>query len=460
MPTFLLVGRWLCQSIGVWPLEQYAAARTGHEKPSQSKLKRTTKPMRRLLPPDYSLAPLSALVPGLTLLAAFATDKTVTAHEALLSGAVIALGAFWAGFKQTRAFPETVTRVDTSLASVILDALPDPVVLLDGRRRVVAANRAADELLGDGAHGRDICLSLRQPGAQNALKKTVSGDVPRADSEVVFETPVRRIYQLQVMGVPKTEALSVRAVAALHEVTALKSAENMRADFVANVSHELRSPLSALTGFIETLQTSAQDDPQAQDRFLSIMNDEAARMARLTDDLLSLSKIEVNEHVRPTARVALSTIIADVVETVQMKADKKGMQVVVHVADDLDDVPGDADQLREVFQNLVDNAVKYGADKSTVTIRAQSLDEMVDTHAPGVEVSVEDQGDGIEAEHIPRLTERFYRIDKSRSRAMGGTGLGLAIVKHIVNRHRGRLFVTSELGVGSRFSVQLPILLR
>jgi len=413
--------------------------------------------MRRYIPADFTFAPLFALVPGFTVLAAFAIDKSVTISEAGLSAGVIALGAAWAGLKQARAFPETVTKVDTTLASVILDALPDPVLLLDGRRRVLAANRAADDLLGQGIHGRDIALSLRQPDAQDALRKAVVGEAPRSEADVVFETPVRRSYQLQVMGVPRSEALSVRAVVALHEVTALKNAETMRADFVANVSHELRSPLSALSGFIETLQTSAQDDPAAQERFLTIMNGEAGRMARLIDDLLSLSRIEVNEHIRPTARVSLANIISGVVDSVHIKAEKKGMTLVVDLPRDMVDVPGDEDELREVFQNLVDNAVKYGAPETAVRISARTLDAFIETGTPGIEITITDQGEGIDAEHLPRLTERFYRIDKGRSRSMGGTGLGLAIVKHIVNRHRGRLNVTSVLGEGSAFHVQLPI---
>ena len=414
--------------------------------------------MRPKLPANYSIAPLAALVPGFTLLAAFALDRLITVHEAVLSAAVIALGAIWAGMRQNQAFPETVTRVDTSLASAILDALPDPVLLLDQRRRVMAANRAADELLGNGVHNRDICLALRQPEAQDAIKQVVGGANSRGETELSFETPVRRFYQLQVMGVPRDEALSVSAVVALHEITALKSAENMRADFVANVSHELRSPLSALTGFIETLQTTAKDDEDAQERFLGIMDGEAARMARLIDDLLSLSQIEINEHIRPTAPVSLAAVIAGVTESVQMRASKKGMVIAADIPSDLPRVAGDEDELREVFQNLVENAVKYGANDTPVTISANLLDNHPETGGPGIEISVEDQGDGIESEHLPRLTERFYRIDKGRSRAMGGTGLGLAIVKHIVNRHRGRLFVTSVLGKGSRFCVQLPIL--
>jgi len=414
-------------------------------------------PMRRIPPREFSFAPLFAMVPGFTVLAAFATDQRVSVNEALLSALVIGAGAVWAGFRQSRVFPETVIKVDTTLASVVLDALPDPVLLLNDRRHVVAANRAAEALLGAGLHGRDIALLLRQPDAHDALKKAYCGDQVCARRDVVFETPVRRSYELQVMGVPCREALSVRAVVALHEVTALKNADTMRADFVANVSHELRSPLSALSGFIETLQTSAQDDAQARTRFLAIMDDEAARMARLIDDLLSLSRIEVNEHIRPTARASIVKIVSGVADLVQLKAQEKNVQIKINVAQNLPDVCGDEDELREVFQNLVDNAVKYGKSDAIVTLDATVIEVCGETGGPGVEVVVSDQGDGIAAEHLPRLTERFYRIDKGRSHRVGGTGLGLAIVKHIVNRHRGRLSVTSEPGKGSMFRVHLPV---
>lgn len=413
--------------------------------------------MRFRLPPEFSPAPLFAAVPGLLMLAAFSIDGAVSAVEAVLSAGVIVVGAAWAGLKQSRSVSEPVIRVDTTLASTILNVLPDPVVLLDGRRRVLATNRAADELLGGGLNGRDVCLTLRHPDAQHAVKVAVDGDTTQADAEVVFDAPVRRVYQMQVMRVPPSEGLTVRAVVALHEITALKRAENMRADFVANVSHELRSPLSTLTGFIETLQTTAKDDPQAQDRFLEIMNGEAGRMTRLIDDLLSLSRIEVNEHIRPKGCVNLGKIIAAVMNSMQIKAAKKNMVLSVDLPEHLLDVAGDGDELREVFENLIENAVKYGGEGTPVTITARPIVSWVETGTPGVEIAVCDQGDGIAAEHLPRLTERFYRVDKGRSRAAGGTGLGLAIVKHILKRHRGRLMIESQLGQGSIFRVQLPV---
>lgn len=411
--------------------------------------------MRFRLPADFSFAPLFALIPGLLMMAAFSASGAVSPFEELLSALVIVAGAAWAGLKQARVYHEPVTRVDTTLASTILNALPDPVVLLDARRRVLAANRAANELLGTGLNGRDICLTLRHPDAQRAVKASVDEGRPQAEAEIVFDAPVRRIYQLQVNTVPTSEGLTVRAVVALHEITALKRVEDMRADFVANVSHELRSPLSTLTGFIETLQTSAKDDPEAQDRFLTIMEGEASRMTRLIDDLLSLSRIEINEHIRPKGQVKLASIIVGVTDAVQLKAAKKEMRIAVEIPNDLPDVIGDADELHEVFENLIENAVKYGAEGTAIEVVARPIAIMAETGGAGVEVSVRDHGDGIGAEHLPRLTERFYRIDKGRSRAVGGTGLGLAIVKHILNRHRGRLSVESEIGKGSVFKVQL-----
>jgi len=418
--------------------------------------------MQRLSPSDFSFTPLLSMVPGVLLLGTFSIDGSVSGAEVFLSALVVVAGGVWAGLKSSRALPETVgraeaeTTVDTALASAILDALPDPVLLLDNRRQVIAANRAADDLLGDGVHGRDVCLTLRHPDAQQAVKAALDGRPVRSDTEIVFDSSIRRIYQLQVMAVPKSASVSVRAVVALHELTALKHVEDMRADFVANVSHELRSPLSSLTGFIETLQTTAKDDAPAQARFLTIMDGEACRMTRLIDDLLSLSRIEVNEHIRPTGRVRINDILKAVVQSVDKRATQKGMRLEMQGPQNSAEVAGDADELRQVMQNLIDNAVTYGAANTAVIITTRPLDYYAETGTPGVEVSVQNFGDGIAEEHVSRLTERFYRVDKGRSRAMGGTGLGLAIVKHIVNHHRGRLFIDSTVGQGSTFSVRLP----
>jgi two-component system phosphate regulon sensor histidine kinase PhoR len=225
----------------------------------------------------------------------------------------------------------------------------------------------------------------------------------------------------------------------------------MRSEFIANASHELRTPLAALKGFIETLQGAAKDDPTVRERFLGIMAKQADRMAELIDNLLSLSRIEMDEHVRPTGKVDLFTVARTVAAALQPLADAAGVVLEVTLPESLPRAIGEHDQLVQVLQNLIDNAIKYGASGGRVTIEAGI------PAAPGqVAVAVRDHGEGIARTHLPRLTERFYRIDDARSRERGGTGLGLAIVKHVVNRHNGRLMIDSEPGRGSVFTVSLP----
>jgi len=225
----------------------------------------------------------------------------------------------------------------------------------------------------------------------------------------------------------------------------------MRADFVANVSHELRTPLSSLLGFVETLRGPARDDKEAQEKFLTIMHEQAERMSRLIEDLLSLSRIEMDEHTRPRGRVDVRHVLGNVKDMLSMKAAARRMRIELQIPEATAPLPGDADQLTQVFQNLIDNALKYGREGTAVEVTVSGPAE------GELSVSVSDQGEGIAPEHLPRLTERFYRVDAARSRQLGGTGLGLAIVKHIVNRHRGHLSVESTRGEGSRFTVTLPV---
>ena len=234
----------------------------------------------------------------------------------------------------------------------------------------------------------------------------------------------------------------------------------MRADFIANAGHELKTPLAALIGFIETLLGPARDDDAARERFMTIMHEQARRMARLVDDLLSLSRIELNEHVAPTDRVALAPVIEEVARGLELRAAERGIRIVHRLPPDLPEVQGERDELVQVFQNLLDNAIKYARPHSEITITGSLGPDSASGTASGtasaqVRVAVADQGEGIAGEHLPRLTERFYRIDTARSRELGGTGLGLAIVKHLVNRHRGRIEIASRLGQGSTFTVCL-----
>ena len=334
-----------------------------------------------------------------------------------------------------------------NLATDILDSLPDPVLLLDAGRIVTRANPAARAALGDLAIGRDLSHSLRHPDALAAVDGVLSEGGYRG-VEVALPVPTERAYDLQAVAAPGGEP---GALVIMRDVTAVRQNERMRADFVSNVSHELRSPLATLIGFIETLRGPAADDPDARTRFLAIMDAEAARMSRLVDDLLSLARVESREHIQPETALELGPLLKDVAEALAARSD---VPVALDIADGLPAVLGDRDELTQVFENLLDNAIKYGGDD--VRLEAAAVARIPGIGLPGACIAVADSGPGIDGADLPRLTERFYRADKARSRSLGGTGLGLAIVKHIVNRHRGRLVASSTLGQGSRFTVHLP----
>ncbi len=339
-------------------------------------------------------------------------------------------------------------------AAELLEAMPDPVLIVDAGRHLVAANAAATATFGVTQIGRDLTVSVRHPDVLQAVD-TVLQDGACPEITIDLAAPVRRSFGLSVT--PLRQAARERLLMLLfRDITVTARAEQIRADLVANVSHELRSPLSSLFGFIETLKGPAHDDTAAQKRFLDIMEGEAARMTNLIDDLLSLSRVEVNEHVPPSEPVDLQPIIARTLDTLRGAAQHKNMAIRIDAAGELQPVAGDVGELRQVFQNLVDNAVKYGRSDTEIEIALRPVPRMRETGARGIMVEIRDYGDGIAPEHLPRLTERFYRVDKGRSRSLGGTGLGLAIVKHIVSRHRGYLTVESTPGEGSTFAVVLP----
>lgn len=334
-----------------------------------------------------------------------------------------------------------------SPATDILDSLPDPVLLVDAGRVVTRTNPAARAVLGDRALGRDLSHSLRHPDALRAVD-AVLADGGQHGVEVALPVPTARAFDLQAVAAPGGQP---GALVLMRDVTAIQQNERMRADFVSNVSHELRSPLATLIGFVETLRGPAADDPDARTRFLAIMDGEAARMSRLVDDLLSLARVESREHIQPETELDLAPLLTGVAEALAVRSD---VPIALDIADRLPSVLGDRDELTQVFENLLDNAIKYGG--GDVRLEATTVARIPDVGLPGACIAVTDSGPGIDDADLPRLTERFYRTDKARSRSLGGTGLGLAIVKHIVNRHRGRLAATSAAGQGSRFSVYLP----
>lgn len=352
------------------------------------------------------------------------------------------------------AYLEEMARV--SVTQDILEALHDPVILVDDKREVVTANSAARRLFAADLVGRDIALSIRHPDILDALDMVLA-EASEHDIEVTLARPVPTIYRVRAAALASTgESREPRALITFQDMTSAKQAERMRADFVANVSHELRSPLTSLVGFIETLRGAAREDKAARERFLEVMDGEAKRMARLIDDLLSLSRVEADEHLSPQGEVELPNLLREIADNLEMRATKRGMSIEIRPAENLRAALGERDELTLVFRNLLDNAISYGSQGTPVIVEIKPAEHLPGAGGPGVAVAVSNRGEGIAAEHIPRLTERFYRVDKGRSRSMGGTGLGLAIVKHIVNRHRGRLAIESQLGEGSVFTVYLP----
>src|SRR5271165_6989917 len=344
----------------------------------------------------------------------------------------------------------------------IVERLPDPVVVLGADHAVRRANAAAR-----GSFGAELPAVLRHPGLRGAIDRALSRNEAQT-AELVLPVPVPREVDARVIPMNPPLADGGQALVVLADRTRERAVERMRADFVANASHELRTPLTSLIGFIDTLRGPAADDPPAQQRFLAIMAEQAARMNRLIDDLLSLSRIELMEHQPPSAQVDLARLLPRLVAGFEPRLEGRKVKLDLAVSPDLPPVTGDADQLAQVVQNLLENAVKYGSEGSTVRLLAARADRAgSDPTAtrplerrwparPGVVLSVADEGPGIPRQHLPRLTERFYRVDTGRSRAAGGTGLGLAIVKHVVNRHRGQLLIESEEGVGTTVSVWLP----
>jgi two-component system phosphate regulon sensor histidine kinase PhoR len=357
----------------------------------------------------------------------------------------------------SRALRETIVRSAEARASAesVLSALPEPLLLIDAERRIVSANPAALDLLGPRLAGRDLGAALRVPAVLEATDAVLKGAGAHT-VEVDLPGAVERHLSAQVGPLQPPTSEGAAAVLTLTDITASKRSERMRQDFVANASHELRTPLATLLGFIETMRGPARDDEAARDRFLSIMAEQASRMARLVDDLLSLSRIELNEHLAPRERVDLRRVLIAVADSLEQRAEKRQMRIEVSLPDALPEVVGDPDELAQVFQNLIDNAIKYGRSGTAVEVSAAASPKRLGGGAAAV-VAIRDHGEGILTEHIPRLTERFYRVDPARSREFGGTGLGLAIVKHIVNHHRGLLEIESELGEGSVFAVHLPV---
>lgn len=378
-------------------------------------------------------------------------ETSATAQRLL--GALTALRKLWA---DRRAEADALARSRQD----ILDSLPDPFFLLDRRRRVISANAAARALfeLERTATGRDLAGVIRDPKVLEAADLALAQN-RKTEAVFTLPAPVEHTFGALIVPLSSTAEDGTALVIALHDQTERLKMDRMRADFVANASHELRTPLASVLGFIETLRGPAKDDAKAREEFLAIMLKQANRMTRLIDDLLSLSRIELREHTRPTEAVDLESLLRATVEFLDRQAKEQRATFAFAAAPGLPPALGNAQELSQVFHNLVANAIKYGGENGRVEISADvaaARPPAMPGKGPCLRISVRDYGEGIAREHIPRLTERFYRVDTARSRELGGTGLGLAIVKHITNRHRGALVIDSEVGKGATFTVYLP----
>jgi two-component system phosphate regulon sensor histidine kinase PhoR len=358
-----------------------------------------------------------------------------------------------------RALRERLRDAESELgsANAILALHPEPILVIDARRAILRGNAAARTLFHGDADGRGAGALLDHKDVVQASALVFSG-AGRQVVDVKLPGPTERHLRAQIELLPADEiaknghAAKPTALMTVTDLTEVKRAEQLRADFVANASHELRTPLSVLMGFIETLTGPAADDPAAQREFLGIMQQQANRMARLVDDLLSLSKIELTEHAAPTRRVQVAEVVGPIARALDLRAAERGMAIELVVAPNLPAVPGEPDELAQLVQNLIDNAIKYARPGTAITVTVAPSPRL----ERGVMLRVRDRGEGIAKRHLARLTERFYRVDKARSSGMSGTGLGLAIVKHVVNRHNGLLEIESKVGRGSRFTVHLP----
>ena len=361
----------------------------------------------------------------------------------------------------------------TSPDSAILERLPEPVIVVaaaPGERRIAFANAAAREIFRLKGEGQPLVTAIRHPQVLEAVEAAL---FEGAEREVAYEPLGAQERHWAVLSRPLSEG---KAVVIFRDQTDARRSERLRADFLANASHELRTPLASLTGFIETLRGHAKDDPAARDHFLSIMHVQADRMARLIDDLLSLSRVELNEHIPPAGEVDLASATADVISALAPQIEERQVTIDFSPPASPATVEGDRDQIVQVMQNLVDNAVKYTPPGGTIRIELAAGLTLDAAAAPRVEgaarqslltpdrdgaeryvaVRVTDEGPGIARQHLPRLSERFYRAPGQKSGERSGTGLGLAIVKHIMNRHRGGLAVESAEGQGATFTAYFP----
>lgn len=349
-----------------------------------------------------------------------------------------------------------VATVDAPVVEAVLAGMPDPAVLLDRAGRIIHINPAA-ALIAPALRKNEMAqITLRTPDIVTALREAMVTKQPRRITYLDHGV-IPRWLELFITPVNVPTAFGGTECCLLmtfHDLTQQRRVEEMRVDFIANASHELRTPLAALSGFIDTLQGPARNDEKARERFLEIMHSQADRMGRLIDDLLSLSRVEFTAHVRPETTIDLALIIRQVIDGLESLARERGVAIHADLGEGPLLVAGDREELLRLFENLIENALKYGASGERIEIEITRA--VTKEGRREIRVAVRDFGPGIPPEHLPRLTERFYRVNNGASRAQGGTGLGLSLVKHIVGRHGGRLLIESVVNQGAVFTAVFP----
>lgn len=391
----------------------------------------------------------------LAVVAVHAFGGTSTAF-ALAAIAALVLFAFVAPrTPAARRLADASARVDRSpldrlSGEKLAAAVADPLIIFDRDGTVVHANAAAETAFGAIRPELPLLLKFRAPEMQALIEAVLAGEGNGQTTDYVERVPFERVYRVAASAVGRGTGLFVLA---FKDQSEARRIDRMRADFIANASHELRTPLASIAGFVETLRGPARNDPNARDQFLQIMQNQTGRMARLIDDLLSLSRLEMKPYLKPGVRVDLRQTVEAVIASLGPLAGETGVVIERDFADGPFEVHGDRDELFQVFQNLLENACKYGQSGGRVQVTMQRTGQGSDAE---LEVTVRDFGPGIPDEHIPRVTERFYRVDVETSRAQKGTGLGLSIVKHILTRHGARLSIRSKLGEGAAFTVHFP----
>jgi two-component system phosphate regulon sensor histidine kinase PhoR len=414
---------------------------------------------------------------GVATLLAFAVSPSAAVLMVLA-----AAGCFWT-VREARRFviapraDDHIELVGLAELAPLLEAMPDPALLVDAEGRIAGSNAAARRQMRFETRGQFLTSIIRHPDVLEAVQAAVQDGVTRA---VEYETPTQVERHTRCYVAPLTWGADRAAMLVFHDQTARIGTERMRADFLANASHELRTPLASLTLLIETIAGPARDDAKERDRFLGMMQVQAERMRRLIEDLLSLSRIELDEHVPPSDRADLCAVASEVIDALAAVARERGVRLNLHAPERPVRVVGERFQLAQVIQNLVDNAVKYSPEGAQVSIEVGAAGDREEAIAKAGRrwteagrivlltpvaaanrsyafVRVEDSGPGIDRRYLPRLGERFFRVERESGDERGGTGLGLAIVKHIVNRHRGGLLVESQPGRGSAFAAYVEL---